>query len=1186
MKYAFIGIGLLLPLLASAQNKPAPATPTTRPTWPAAMLAARESCQRVIAQQSQPTATFKPFVSELVTADKPMQQVSVNVAGVDKLRLVGICEKDRANCHIWGEAKLIAKDGKEVRLADLKPLVVRVGWGEYLVNENWQQHKLKIGDRTFAHGIWVHADSDVCFDLAGKYERFEAWAGIDADRSVGAARFKVLQGMDDPSAALWAKLSRDFPAECKAFAQDVGNGREREWLSKAADTAIEQSITAKALDTAGLIAQALRGELAALVSAKASPGDVRWLDLYQRTRRCADALGSTASAEPSSFRPAIAQLTKALPDRFAAPETLLQQLAPLEEKWQKVLPAVAKADPESLKQAAELQKQVQDYRRTLLLALNGMKTFLDSWPAVDLVAEWQSQFATLQYDLRHRDRFDKHAPETLRPESRLLKTDRDPLDIVLRRTLALLGEIQRLRPNDSTLADLLRQLQSLQSASATIPVESSTSRFVLFADACRVRRLVAFRNPLLDFDKLLFIKRHRAIYPHMCDQYYGMAQHPGGGVYILSNPFSASLQVRDVLADSVVANGRLKGQKLSGGPLKKWNISFDGMGNLKGEETVGGSFLSPDLSFDGKSIAFAYVECTGDRKHIHHIDPTKGHWAEGRCFHVFRVNVDGSDLRQLTDGTWNDFDPCFLPNGRLAFITERRGGYLRCGRVCPTYTLYDMAADGSDLTGLSPHETNEWHPSVTNDGRIIYTRWDYIDRHGCTAHMPWITTLDGRDSRAVHGNFAPRRERPDMEVNVRAIPNSGKFIATAAPHHNQAFGSLVLVDPDRGDNDSMDSVRRITPDVAFPESQGGYEAYATAWPLSEDFHLCTYSAERAAGKSDADNYGIYLLDSFGNRELIYRDAQIACQSPMPLRPRVAPPAAPALALPANHAPGTGQGSEPTLPTATIAVLNVYDSILPWPANTQIKALRVYQVFPMTVPSGGPPHETGLRVKGAEDSVVPVRHVLGTVPVEADGSAHFTVPANRELFFQAVDERGLAIQSMRSATYLHEGERLVCAGCHEPKNRAPSRPRSTPIATGRGPSTLKPDVDGSSPFSYPRLVQGVLDRNCVDCHREKKAINLARDPIQNKFYASFNSLARKYGFVSYGQDLRTIPGQFGARASKLYAILEKGHYDVKLSPEDLHRLTLWLDSCSMFYGVYEKELGEAQLRGEIVRPTLE
>jgi hypothetical protein len=177
--------------------------------------------------------------------------------------------------------------------------------------------------------------------------------------------------------------------------------------------------------------------------------------------------------------------------------------------------------------------------------------------------------------------------------------------------------------------------------------------------------------------------------------------------------------------------------------------------------------------------------------------------------------------------------------------------------------------------------------------------------------------------------------------------------------------------------------------------------------------------------------------------------------------------------------------------------------------------------------------------------------------------------------------------MRSATYLHEGERLLCAGCHEPKNRAPQPLADLPLALRRAPSRLAPDVDGSNPFSYPRLVQPVLERNCLDCHNKNKgkAPNLNREPIERHWYASYNSLA-KYGFTSYGENLRTTPGQFGAAATKLYAMLSKGHHDVKLSPEDLHRLTLWLDCSTMFYGVYEKEGGEAQLRGEIVRPTLE
>ncbi len=665
--------------------------------------------------------------------------------------------------------------------------------------------------------------------------------------------------------------------------------------------------------------------------------------------------------------------------------------------------------------------------------------------------ELEIQFGVLKQHVRNIAQFQRVAAETYRPEALIQPSDRDPVDVVLRRTTALLADLQRMQgTRDLSAHD--KQLADLRIKSEQIEVKDLPARLSLFKEICQVRRQIAFANPLLDFDKILFIKRHRAIYNHMCDQYYGMAARPGGGLYVLSDPFGPQPQIRDVLAESAVQQGRLKGRRLTGGSGPPPALAFDGMGNVAGPETDGGSFLSPDLSYDGKQILFAFVECQGDPKHRHHTDPNLGHWAEGRCYHVFKVNVDGSGLEQLTDGTWNDFDPCWLPNGRIAFITERRGGYLRCGRVCPTYTLYEMAANGSDITGLSPHETNEWHPSVTNDGRIIYTRWDYVDRFGCTAHHPWITTLDGRDSRAVHGNFAPRNARPDMELDCRAIPDSQKFVSTAAPHHGQAYGSLVLVDPRVEDDDAMAPLKRITPDVGFPESQGGREAYGTAWPLSEDYYLCIYDAAIAAGAPGVPGtYGIYLVDAFGNQELLYRDPTIACQSPRPLRARPRPSTTPVLAKPARYAPGTGlPAPEGSKPQATLTVVNTYDSLMPWPAGTKIKALRVLQVLPMSVPSGGPPHETGARVALAGDSVVPVRHVLGTVPVEADGSAHFTVPANKELFFQALDERGLAVQSMRSATYLQEGEHLVCHGCHDKKHRVPQPLTGRPLALQRTP----------------------------------------------------------------------------------------------------------------------------------------
>jgi len=832
-------------------------------------------------------------------------------------------------------------------------------------------------------------------------------------------------------------------------------------------------------------------------------------------------------------------------------------------------------------------------------------------PTISGEPELVRQYEVLKRDLTRRLTFAQVAHQTFRREALILDTDRDPTDVVLRRTAALLADIRKMK-GAPDLSGMAAELRELQATAAKLDVSEVQQRYEFFEKVCRLRRKIAFSNPLLDFDDIVFIKRHGSLYSHMVDQFYGITAQPGGGLYVLSNAFGEEPQVRDVLADSVVRRGRLQGEKLSGGPSKKWDLSYyDRTASLRGEETEGGAFLSPDLSFDGKQILFAYAECRGDRDHQVHTDFSRGHWDEGRCYHVFKVNVDGSGLEQLTDGTFNDFDPCWLPNGRIIFNSERCGGYLRCGRVCPTYTLHDMASDGSDIRRLSFHETHEWHPSVSNDGMILYTRWDYVDRWSSAAHMPWIMTPDGRHPREIHGNFTDRMSRPDMEVDLRAIPDSRKLIATATGHHSQVFGSLVVIDPRVVDDDQMSAVRRLTPDVGFPENQtprgsnGGWGShYGEAWPLSEEYYLCVYDSTASIRPNrplDA-SYSIYLLDSFGNRELIYRDPEISSHNPIPLRPRPMPPVIP---------DGSNRLAEGEPAEAVVGLVNVYNSRKPWPEGTKIKALRVYQIFPQSVASWHLKHVTGLQIPGTH-SVNIARAVLGTVPVEEDGSAHFVAPARKELFFQALDEQGMAVQTMRSGTEFMPGEKATCQGCHEPMHSAvPPASIGTPLAMRRPPSRLKPDVDGTNPFSYPRLVQPVLDKNCVVCHAKKE--NKDKAPrldaglvthngmtreyvrIPTTYYASYVSLTPKFGTWQYAKsadkravdrDLESTPGQVGARVSKLWQLLEKGHHDVKLSKEEMHRITVWLDSYSPFYGVYEPEAGKAQLRGEVVRPTLE
>ncbi|HPP52067.1 MAG TPA: hypothetical protein PK777_03875 [Thermoguttaceae bacterium] len=759
-------------------------------------------------------------------------------------------------------------------------------------------------------------------------------------------------------------------------------------------------------------------------------------------------------------------------------------------------------------------------------------------------------------------------------------------------------ELERRTAEIQRLQGRLTQLEKRRQSQANAP--SVSERRELYLQARRVLRGLAWTNPLLQkIEKLLFIKRHDpAGVFHMCDQFYGCNAVPGGGLFVLEEPFGPTPRLKNLLENSVVENGRLRGKKLQGG-----------------------SFLSPEVSYDGQTILFAYSEAAAYQS-------MKGRecylWGPEISYHIFRCQSDGAGLRQLTDGNEDDFDPCFLPNGRIVFVSKRRGGYLRCGRHCPVYTLFSMEPDGSDLVCLSFHETHEWQPSVTNDGMIVYTRWDYVDRDTNVAHHIWLCYPDGRDPRSYHGNYPVRREgRPWMEMDIRAIPGSHRFVAVTGAHHGHAFGSLVLVDQRGEDDGLLSQLERLTPETPFPEAEARpirpAMVYGTPWPLSEEDYLCVYDPA-------AKNRGIYWIDRYGNKELIYRDPASSCVSPMPLAPRPRPPVIPAATIQtarsrtaavggsnAAASPGRSivppsteskssagpeadwvnvrriENSPPTDGTpalAEVAVMNVYDSDFAWPQGVKIRALRVIQLLPKSTP---PPNTPRIGVANQTNA----RMVLGVVPVEEDGSAYFLVPHSVPIYFQALDGEGMAVQSMRSVTYLHPGERLVCQGCHEPKHRAPSIQRP-PLALSRPPSRWQPEPDGSRPFNYVQLVQPVLDRHCVGCHQEKKALDVSGHLDRNGFTRSYNNLAGRYGFyyhVGNGSladpqhgGSRSRAGQFGARASALLPYLRETHYGVKLSSEELRRITLWLDCNSEFVGAYEEPGLQAQ--GKPVWPSLQ
>ncbi len=816
-----------------------------------------------------------------------------------------------------------------------------------------------------------------------------------------------------------------------------------------------------------------------------------------------------------------------------------------------------------------------------------------------IAASVSREFDDLARQIADRENWntERLAQEAHRAEALLLESDRSPVDIAWRRTHALLEHILGMKG----APDLTRQTEALGHLRGRVDgvqqgheTNEETKR-VLFAAIVAVRREIALANPLLDFDRIVFIKRHRALFEHMCDQFYGIAAKPGGGLYILEDAFTASPRVRDLLADAVVESGRMQGRVLRGGESPV-GLRYDGVGRLhNAPDGNGGAFLSPDLSFDGEQILFSFVEGAGDTRHRYHwgegVDFWSQHWDPGRAFHIYKINADGSGLVQLTDGPWNDIHPCWLPDGDIAFVSERRGGFLRCGRICPVYTLFRMDPLGHRIRPLSYHEMHEWHPSVDNDGRIAYTRWDYVDRDSDIAHHIWLKYPDGRDPRAPHGNYPDVREsRPWMEMSIRAIPGSHRYLAVAAPHHGQHFGSLVTIDLRIEDDRAMSQLRRVTPEVMLPEAEsapgvphdvgrgGRGEVFGTPWPLNEDFYLAVYDpGER--------HYGMYLVDAFGNRELLYMDPEIGISDPIPLRARPAPPI-----IPDQTQYMDDPGDQPS--TGTVSVMNVYESLLPWPEGTTLKELRLIQVFPKTTPAPDDPHIGS----GDRSDEALVRGVIGVVPIEEDGSAHFEMPAGVPFYMQALDEDGMAVQTMRSVTYVHPGERMSCVGCHEPRHRAPREPISTPLALLRGPSQPEPEADGSYPLSFPRLVQPVLNHSCVECHeqnRDRDAPGLRGDLFGKHGHSEAYRTLAPLGWAKFGgnhigitrnKTSYSIPGDVGAAVSPLWQMLDGGHHDVELTNEQKRRLTLWLDANSVFYGDYHD--AESQARGGTPEPRLE
>ncbi len=664
-------------------------------------------------------------------------------------------------------------------------------------------------------------------------------------------------------------------------------------------------------------------------------------------------------------------------------------------------------------------------------------------------------------------------------------------------------------------------------------------------------------NPQVGFEKIVFVKRYTYQSTHYYTDYIDGCEKYGGNLCTYDLATGA---VREIV------------------PSMRHGI-----------------FGRYDLSFDAQRLVFSWKE------------------KEGVGFRLYEVNVDGTGLRQLTfppadeqariDKYWlsnmkswagrriayrhhtDDMDPCYLPDGGIAFISTR----CEYGTLCdgPDYftttVMYRIDGDGQNMVKLSNSALSESYPSVMADGRILYTRWEYVDKGAVSTKCLWAMYPDGSKSVELYGNDIVI---PSAFIQGRSIPGANnQFVVLGGPHCCPMNGIGTVIRLDLNHNYRTETpMTHITPYVRMTESgHGGFRQlrdgkwvvdlngplFIDPFPLSEKLFLVSQNLERLWREFDA--WDLYVLDESGSGVLIYDDPEFSCYQPIPLRARSKPPV-----LASAEEPDLAQQG-----LAEIIVTDIYSG-LEGIKRGEVKYIRVNEQVPR--PWGARRRWSGDVYDQQHACVTKNTHLglkvqHGIVPVYEDGSAHFVVPADKSIFFQVLDENFMELQRERTFVNYRPGETRACVGCHERNIDAAPLGEKLPLALLTGPDKPGPqpgEKTGARPLHYAADVQPVLDKHCIRCHSGAEPegdLDLTGTPTTHFSRSYENILDRdlipvigenhpKWGNIHY-----LPPKSLGSHASKLIAHLQKGHQDIKLTTEEMVRLTTWVDSNGQFYGSY-------------------
>jgi hypothetical protein len=600
----------------------------------------------------------------------------------------------------------------------------------------------------------------------------------------------------------------------------------------------------------------------------------------------------------------------------------------------------------------------------------------------------------------------------------------------------------------------------------------------------------------------------------------------------------------------------------------------------------GGVIRDPDVSYDGRRVLFAW------KKSLNADD-----------YHLYEYDISTSQVRQLTSGLgFADYEGVYAPNGQIVFNSTRCVQTVDCWWT-EVSNLYTCDGDGRYLRRFGFDQVHTNYPTVMPDGRILYTRWEYSDRGQMYVQGLFQMNPDGTSQREFYGNNS---WFPTSLIHARGIPGTEKVAAIFTGHHTMQQGWLGTVDPSRGRQENQ-GTQLISPVRETPAEridcygQSG-DQFQYPYPLSETEFLVTFKPYGVPVY-----FGIYWMDQSGQRELLATNSQGPCNQPVPLAARPVPHVRPSMV-----------DYRKTQGLCSIQDIYAGPGLAGVPRGS-VKKLRVVALDYRAAGMGAnentgtagdalicTPIATG---NGAWD----VKNVLGEATVREDGSVFFAVPSRTPVYFQAIDAKGFAIQSMRSWATLQPGEVASCVGCHESKNAAPPTNVSTSLALKAGAEQLTGFYGPPRGFSFPKEIQPILDRHCIVCHKippSENAPPLATEAtMPNKLgneafsllgaevtdvtakrkwsraYLTLTASRKESGFdhtnsyrgnpqgsivnwISAQSDPPMLPPySAGAAKSRLMPLLEQGHGGVKLSREETDKIACWIDLLVPFCGDY-------------------